>query len=158
MVAEPGGYPLWLCIMLKTLSIFGYVGMVGGFLVLLATRNLLSSSPVVISVQVVALLLALWARITFGRRSFHVVADPTEGGLVTSGPYRYIRHPIYAAICLIASAGVAGHWSWRTALYGGLILASAVVRILCEEILVASRYPAYAQYAARTWRMIPYVY
>ena len=144
--------------MLKTLSIIGYVGMVGGLLGLLATRNLFLFSPLVISLQVAALLLFLWARVTFGRRSYHVVADPTEGGLVTGGPYRYIRHPIYAAMCLFTLAGVAGHWSWGTGLCGGLVLAGAVIRIFCEEALVAARYPKYAQYAATTWRMIPYVY
>src|SRR5438128_772068 len=115
--------------MLKTLSIIGYIGMVGGLLALLATRKLFSSSPLIISLQVVALLLFLWARVTFGRRSYHVVADPTEGGLVTRGPYAYIRHPIYAAMCLFTLAGVAGHWSWSSGLCGGLVLASAVIRI-----------------------------
>jgi protein-S-isoprenylcysteine O-methyltransferase Ste14 len=95
--------------MLKILSIIGYFGMIGGLLGLLATRNLFSSSVFVIFLQAVAVLLLLWARVTFGRRSFHVVANPTEGGLVTGGPYRYLRHPIYAAICLFAFAGVAGH-------------------------------------------------
>ena len=102
--------------MLKILSIIGYFGMIGGLLGLLATRNLFSSSALVISLQVVAVLLLVWARVTFGRRSFHVVADPTEGGLVTGGPYRYLRHPIYAAICLFVLAGVAGHWSWSAGL------------------------------------------
>src|SRR5258705_7818753 len=132
--------------MLKDLSIIGYVGMIAGLLGLLAMRNLFSSSPLVISLQVVAILLFLWARITFGRRSYHVVADPTQGGLVTGGPYRYIRHPIYAAICLFTGAGVAAHWSWSSALWGGLILGSAVMRIWCEERLVAARYPDYLQY------------
>ena len=144
--------------MLKTLSIIGYIGMVGGLLVLLAMRRLFSSSPLVISLQALALLLFLWARVTFGRRSYHVVADPTEGGLVTAGPYRHIRHPIYAAMCLFTLAGVAGHWSWTSGLWGALVLASAVMRISCEEALVTARYPEYAQYAATTWRMIPYVY
>ena len=107
--------------------------MIAGLLGLLTTRNLFSSSPLVISVQVVAFLLFLWARITFGRRSYHVVADPTEGGLVMGGPYRYVRHPIYAAMCLFTLAGVAGHWSWSAGLCGGLILASAVLRIVCED-------------------------
>jgi protein-S-isoprenylcysteine O-methyltransferase Ste14 len=38
------------------------------------------------------------------------------------------------------------------------MVAGAVVRILCEEALVTARYPEYAQYKARTWRMIPFVY
>jgi protein-S-isoprenylcysteine O-methyltransferase Ste14 len=144
--------------MRKTLSIVGYFGMIGGLLGLLVMRNLFSSSPLLISLQVIAVLLFLWARVAFGRRSYHVVADPTEGGLMTGGPYRYIRHPIYAAMCLFAVAGAAGHWSWSAGLWGGLVLASAVLRILCEEALVAARYPEYAQYKATTWRMIPYVY
>ena len=144
--------------MLKTLSMIGYTGMIGGLLGLLATRTLFSSSPLVISIQALAFLLFLWGRVTFGRRSYHVVADPTEGGLVTDGPYRYIRHPIYAAFCLFTSAGVAAHWSWSAGLYGGLVLGSAVLRIFCEESLVAARYPEYALYSVKTWRMIPYVY
>ena len=144
--------------MLKTLSLIGYIGMMGGLLGLLVMRNLFSSSTLVICLQGVASLLFLWARVTFGRRSYHVVADPTEGGLVTGGPYRYIRHPIYATFCLFAWAGVAAHWSWSSGLCGGLILGSAVMRIFCEEALVGARYPEYAQYKATTWRMIPYVY
>ena len=144
--------------MLKTLSIVGYTGMIGGLLGLMASRTLFSSSLLVISVQVLAFVLFLWARVTFGRRSYHVVADPTEGGLVTGGPYRYIRHPIYAAFCLFTSAGVAANWSWSAGLFGGLVLGSAVLRIFCEESLVEARYPEYAQYSVRTWRMIPYVY
>src|SRR5258706_14515506 len=94
----------WSCVMLKILSITGYIGMMGGLLGLLATRSLFSSSPFVISLQLAALGLFLWARVEFGRRSYHVVADPTEGGLVTSGPYRYIRHPVYAPFCLFTWA------------------------------------------------------
>ena len=144
--------------MLKTLSIIGYIGMIGALLGLLATRTLFSSSPLVISTQVLALLLFLWARVTFGRRSYHLAANPTEGGLVTGGPYHYIRHPIYAAFCLFTSAGVAANWSWSAGLWGGLVLGSAVLRIFCEESLVSARYPEYAQYSVTTWRMIPYVY
>src|SRR5258705_213133 len=140
--------------MLKALSLIGYLAMVGGLLGLLATRNLFSSSPLVIALQVVAFLLFLLARITFGRRSFHLVADPTEGGLVTGGPYRYIRHPIYSAMCLFTWAGVVSHWSWSSGLCGVVILGSAVMRIYCEEPLVAARYPEYAQYKTTTWRMI----
>jgi len=132
--------------------------MIGGWLGLLISQTLFSSSPFAIAIQVLAFALFLWARVTFGRRSYHVVADSTEGGLVTNGPYRYIRHPIYTAFCLFTSAGVVAHWSWTAGLCGGLVVGAAVLRIFCEESLVTTRYPEYAQYSATTWRMIPYVY
>jgi len=144
--------------MLKTLSIIGYLGMFGGMVGLVAMRAVLSVSPFVISVQTIAVILAIWARVTFGRRSFHAAANPTEGGLVTSGPYHFIRHPIYTAICVFTVAGVAANWSWVAGACGGLVVGSLVLRMFCEEKLVAARYPEYQQYAASTWRMIPYVY
>ncbi len=144
--------------MLKILSIVGYLGMIGGLFGLVVTRTLFSSSPFVIAVQMAALLLFAWARVTFGRRSYHVTADPTEGGLVTWGPYRYIRHPIYTAFCVFTWAGVAVHWSWWPGVCGVVILGCALIRMYCEETLVAASYPGYAQYAAKTRRMIPYVF
>jgi protein-S-isoprenylcysteine O-methyltransferase Ste14 len=145
--------------MLKGLSIVGYVGMAGGLVAQLATGNLVSPSPVVIAPQVGAVLLLLWARLTFGRRSFHAVANPTEGGLVTTGPYRYIRHPIYTAVVLFSGVGALAHWH---SLVGGLLFAGifggSVLRIFCEETLITARYPKYRQYAATTWRMIPYIF
>jgi protein-S-isoprenylcysteine O-methyltransferase Ste14 len=144
--------------MLKSLSLCAYVSMMAAFLGLIFTRSLFSTAPLVIALQTAAVLLFLWARITFGRRSYHVGANPTEGGLVTGGPYCYIRHPIYTALCLFIFTGIAAHWSWWTALCGVLVLGSALVRIYCEERLVAARYPEYRQYAARTWRMIPYIF
>jgi protein-S-isoprenylcysteine O-methyltransferase Ste14 len=107
--------------------------------------------------QVTAVALMVWARITFGRRSFHAGANPTKGGLVTTGPYRFIRHPIYTAVCLFTTVGAAAHFSWGTILLGGLVWGGAILRMFCEEQFLAAQYPDYAQYAARTARMIPFV-
>ena len=144
--------------MLKTLSILGYVGMIGGFFGLIALRAVFAPSPWVILVQAAAFGLFLWARVTFGRRSFHLAANPTEGGLVTSGPYRFIRHPIYTAFCVFVGAGIAAHGSWAATGCGLLVFASAGLRMYCEEKLVTARYPEYRAYAARSWRLIPFVF
>jgi protein-S-isoprenylcysteine O-methyltransferase Ste14 len=144
--------------MLKTLSIIGYIGMLSGLLGLVVLRAMLAVSATGIFIQIAAFLLFVWARVTFRRRSYHVAANPTEGGLVTSGPYRFIRHPIYTAVCVFTVPGMAAHWSWGAGLCGGLVIASLLMRMFCEETLVAERYPEYEQYAASTWRMIPYVY
>src|SRR5512141_1042392 len=53
---------------------------------------LFANRPLAIAFQVLAAALMLWARLSFGSRSFHAAANPTEGHLVTTGPYRFIRH------------------------------------------------------------------
>jgi protein-S-isoprenylcysteine O-methyltransferase Ste14 len=132
--------------------------MIGGLIALLFQRAVFSSFPLVIVFQILALGLFTWARLTFGRRSYHVAGNPTPGGLVTSGPYRHIRHPIYAAMCLLAFSAVLGHRSSGSFVCAILVFVSAVVRIFVEETLVAAAYPEYTDYKARTWRLIPYVF
>ncbi len=144
--------------MLRTFSIVGYAAMVAGLAALFATHNLVSPSPLAIVPQVLAVGLMIWARTTFGRRSFHLAADPTEGGLITTGPYRFIRHPIYAAVCLFAAAGVAANWSWPAAVIGGVVLAGSLVRMRCEEILLVRQFPQYIDYARQTRRLVPFVF
>jgi protein-S-isoprenylcysteine O-methyltransferase Ste14 len=144
--------------MLKVLSLVSLVLMIAGLLGLIACRSLVSRSPVVIAVQLAAFALMVWARVTFGRRSFHAAADPTEGGLVTTGPYRFVRHPIYTAVCLFVFAGALAHVSLLAAGLALLVLLGAIGRMLSEEHLVLQRYPEYAQYSARTKRMLPLVF
>ena len=144
--------------MLKALSVIGFLAMASGLLGLLITRSVFSPSPFVIAPQVAALALMIWARITFGRRSFHFAANPTAGGLVTTGPYRFVRHPIYTAVCLFITAGAAAHLSRTTSLFCAVVWGGAIARMFTEERLVVERYPEYLQYAAKTSRMIPHVF
>ncbi len=143
---------------MRTRSIAGYLMMVAGLGGLLASRSLFSASPPVIALQAAAVALMAWARLTFGRRSFHASAEPTEGGLVTTGPYRFIRHPIYTAIVLFCFAGALARPTLLSAGLALLILAGGLIRMLLEERLLLARYPEYADYAARTKRMVPYVF
>ena len=108
-----------------------------------------------------AAVLMLWARFTFGTRSFHAAANPTAGGLVTTGPYRYWRHPIYAAILLFVWAGVLGQGAMPTVLAVILAVVATVttaVRMHSEEQLLQASMPEYAAYAARTKRLVPFVF
>jgi protein-S-isoprenylcysteine O-methyltransferase Ste14 len=144
--------------MLDAASKAGFLIMVAGIAGLAMTHALFSPNPLVVGAQFAAAALMVWARVAFGRRSFHANATPTAGGLVTSGPYRYIRHPIYTAGCLFSVAGALAHPSWRAGLFVLLVFAGALARLLAEERLVVIEYPDYAAYARRTYRMVPFVF
>jgi protein-S-isoprenylcysteine O-methyltransferase Ste14 len=143
---------------LRGLSVAAFAAMVGGLVGLLYSNALFADQPLVLALQVAAFLLMVWARITFGRRSFHAAADPLAGGLVTTGPYAYFRHPIYAAIIYFIWAGALDHFSWRVLAYAELITAGAFIRMHIEERLLVGMYPEYRDYKARVKKIVPFVY
>jgi protein-S-isoprenylcysteine O-methyltransferase Ste14 len=143
---------------LKILSILGVVAMIGALVGLYKIGVLFTAQPVAIALQLIAVGLMVWARVTFGRRSFHAAANPTAGGLVTTGPYGFIRHPIYTAACLFGWGAIVVHWSLVSVALGILLLLGALVRMMCEERLVKQKYPEYVEYARVTKRMVPYLF
>jgi protein-S-isoprenylcysteine O-methyltransferase Ste14 len=145
-------------LMRGVVSGLGYVIMVAGLVGLVLGHAIISPASVVIVCQVVAIGLMIWARLTFGRRSFHATAGPTEGGLITSGPYRFIRHPIYTSVCLFTWASSLAYASAFTVGMALMVALGAAIRIASEERALRQRYPEYSAYAGRTKRMVPFIY
>ncbi len=139
-------------------SVFAFLGLVACVFILVFTGSLFANGPVTIALQIAAALLMVWARLTFGMRSFHAEANPTAGGLVTNGPYRYFRHPIYAAILYFVWAGIAAHFSLRSALIGLVASTMLGLRIRSEEVLLEAAYPEYAAYSSHTARLLPKIF
>ena len=83
----------------------------------------------------------VWARVAFGRRSFHFAANPTAGGLVTWGPYRFVRHPIYSSILLFIAVALVDHPTRGNAALAPRRAGGTAVRMRAEETLVAAQYP-----------------
>ena len=144
--------------MSRELSVTGLLMMAIALTGLLASQWLFSRNLAVLIVQCGALVLIIWARVVFGRRSFHFTSDATSGGLITNGPYHIIRHPIYTGACVIGWAAAFAHWSLMAATLAVLLTLGAVVRMLCEERELLERYPAYEAYSRVTKRMIPYIF
>ena len=89
-------------------------------------------------------------------RSFSIL--PQARGLVTKGPYAWVRHPLYAAE-LVSTFGVMLQFAqpWSAMLFAATF-AALVPRMGFEEEVLEAAYPAYGDYMKRTWRLIPGVY
>lgn len=125
---------------------------------LLATGNLLSSSPWVIGIQVLAVALAIWARTHFRSGQFSVQVEPQPGPLLSAGPYRLIRHPMYAAASLLIGSSVVGHPSPLTVGVSVLVAILVTLRIVAEERFLREHFAEYSAYASATKRIIPFVF
>ena len=142
----------------ESLSLVGLGVAVLGLVGLLLMRHLFATAPALIAVQVGAVLLMLWARFTFGLRSFHAAANPSAGGLVTHGPYRYWRHPIYTSILYFVWAGQVQDPKPAAVGLALLITGGLVTRMLVEESFLRVAYPEYGEYARHTKRFVPFVF
>ena len=143
---------------LKLVSVVAFIILVLAIIYLLWVHSLFGHGPAAIALQVAAVLLMLWARLTFGRRSFNAGANPTAGGLVTSGPYRFLRHPIYVSILLFTLTGIVSNWALTSAIAGIIIVVAVFARMLCEETLLRVRYPEYTEYSRSAKRLLPFLY
>lgn len=100
---------------------------------------------------------AFWARWSIGRNWGMPMSRKANPELVTAGPYRYVRHPIYSGVlvAMLGTALVMGlPWLVLLVLMGGYFAWSARSE---EKYLVAEFPEAYPAYRARTRMLIPFV-
>ncbi len=101
---------------------------------------------------------AVWARIHIGRNWGMPMSLRQDHELVTSGPYAYIRHPIYTGIMLamigsVLAVGVL--WLLLFVLYFVYFIISART----EERMMIAQFPdTYPAYRRRTKMLIPFVF
>jgi protein-S-isoprenylcysteine O-methyltransferase Ste14 len=136
--------------------------MVGSFILfamILVPSPARSENLVVLTVSNLCLAVGMTEAIyalAYLRHRFSIV--PEARGLVTSGPYRVVRHPIYLGEILAGFGLVLPTIAGPPALVFVVFLAAEVVRTYYEERVLRRTYPEYAAYAAGTRRLIPLVF
>ncbi|MES5486380.1 methyltransferase [Bradyrhizobium sp. INPA03-11B] len=89
-------------------------------------------------------------------RSFSLV--PQARSVVQTGPYKWIKHPLYLSEEIVFLGVVLQHLSWMTVALLILHIGIQVSRILYEEDVLRRTLPEYSSYEASRWRLIPYVW
>lgn len=98
-----------------------------------------------------------WAQITLGKSWSDMPRMMKEQALITSGPYRTIRHPIYTAFLMILGSTLLISSNWLIGLcWIGMTALEVASRIQFEESLMLEYFgDSYRDYMKRTGRLLP---
>ncbi len=119
---------------------------------------LLIDSPLII-IQFIGFIIFGWSMITMNPSQWTIFPEPKKlGNLIISGPYKWIRHPMYSGLLLI-SFSIILH---RQTIIDFAVLAAFVVNLIFklayEEVLLSERFSEYKQYKKSTSRIFPWIY
>lgn len=127
------------------------------------TRRFVPAGPIPLTLGTVLLALGLgfsvWARRHLGRNWSSQVVVKEDHTLVRTGPYRYVRHPIYTGL-LLAFLGMAlTIGEWRALVGLAFAVLAFVLKSRGEESRMRETFPGeYPEYQRCTPALVPYVY
>ena len=109
-------------------------------------------------VTAAGLALAIWARVHLGSNWSSMVTVKQGHELVRSGPYRFVRHPIYSGLLLAILGTALAFGEWRDLVAIALVFGSCWYKLRMEERWMAETFGSeYDAYKGRVAALIPWV-
>lgn len=131
----------------------------GCLLYILVSGPVISNNAAGLLIECAGIFLALLAIYVIKINNFNITPTVKQNSeLITSGPYRIIRHPMYIAQLIAALPLVIDYFSWPRFIAFLILLIILLVKIEYEEKLLIAHFPDYMAYKERTSKLIPYVY
>jgi protein-S-isoprenylcysteine O-methyltransferase Ste14 len=112
-----------------------------------------------LGVQLLGAWFYLYAKRYLGRQWSGSISIKTDHQLITSGPYRRIRHPMYTGMITMA-LGTAIVSTRLHALLGAVLVAvSYVIKIGIEEVWLSAHFgAAHEEWRRHSWKLLPPIY
>jgi len=102
---------------------------------------------------------AIWARFHLGRNWSSSVTSKVQHELIRSGPYRWVRHPIYSGLLLALFGTALVRGELRALLALGLVYTAWKIKSRVEERMMVGTFgPEYAAYASATGALFPRIH
>src|ERR1035441_6655224 len=109
-----------------------------------------------VAITVLGFALTFWARAILGGNWSGVVTIKVNHELIRTGPYRFVRHPIYTGILLAMAGSALVYDQWRSVVGVALLGVSFTIKRLKEEQFMRQTFGAqYDDYARTTGAIFP---
>lgn len=109
-----------------------------------------------VALSLYSLVMIPWTVRTMGRHLVPGRALHQDHALLTTGPFRWLRHPLYSGTLALWLAAAIGNLNWLLLALWPLLLAAVLRELPHEERMLRERFgPAYEEYERRTGRFVP---
>jgi len=116
-------------------------------------------NTIVIIVQIIAIAIALWGIFSGGIHSFNAQPEVKSDRLITNGPFKWIRNPMYLGILMFFSSDTIQNSSMLRWIAFCVLALTLLLKIYSEERFLKEKFKtAYTDYKSKTYRLIPFVY
>ncbi len=120
---------------------------------------LIPEDPFVFIIFIAGVFLAIWSLYAFRTTKFNLLPEiPENAALVTSGPYRLIRHPMYTSILLIATSLLISDPLPSRMLVFVVLVGVVLYKTHMEEKYLDRHFKEYGNYKAQTQKLVPFLY
>jgi len=111
-------------------------------------------------IQIFAFLFSIWGVLAMKIGNFNIQPEVKETAtIVTSGPYKLVRNPMYSGIILFFGISLISIFSYiRLAIYFALVVV-LVMKIFMEEGFMENKFGrVYLEYKRKSFRLIPFLF
>lgn len=126
---------------------------------ILLTGHLLADHLLLLAIELLGIGLGIWAILSMRIGNFNITPDPFKWSrLVTRGPYRYIRHPMYLALLCTTLPLVIDDFNLFRLAAWMVLLIDLLLKLQYEEKLLVYALEGYDHYVQQSARLIPFIY
>jgi protein-S-isoprenylcysteine O-methyltransferase Ste14 len=81
-----------------------------------------------------------------------------QAELVTNGPYRLLRHPMYTAVLFFTAGLSIAYFDWYKVAIWLILLIVLLFKLHWEEKMLVKKFPNYQHYQAKSYKLIPFLF
>ena len=109
--------------------------------------------------QVLGIIIGSWGILTMRIGNFNIQPEIKSEILMKSGPYRWIRNPMYTGVILIYLPIIIYNFSWLNCVVFVVLLVTLLLKMISEEQFLEQRFGVdYLLYKKTTKRLIPFIF
>ena len=130
------------------------------FIILIGVTGPIMPNNIIILIgEVIGVVTMIWAVRTMKLSNLNMNPElKNKSILVIAGPYKKIRHPMYASVLLVALMLVLNHITLLRIVFWLVLFIDLHFKFSYEERLLLRKFPEYSDYKNRTKQLIPFIY